>query len=88
LNFANELLAFSIDDVQIIIRELSPLFFGLSFVLIPLSFYLVPVHDSPLEICPARRTRLTSERKNARNKERAPPVENTIELPKEIRTNN
>jgi hypothetical protein len=44
LNFADELLALSVDDVQIIVRKLAPLFFHLAFRLLPLALDLIPVH--------------------------------------------
>src|SRR5579862_638152 len=47
LNASNELLAAPVDYVQIVIRELSPLFLHLALILFPLSFHLIPVHGLP-----------------------------------------
>jgi hypothetical protein len=44
LNFSHELLAFSVDHIEIVIRELAPLFFDTPFRLFPLALNLVPVH--------------------------------------------
>src|ERR1700676_5407356 len=47
LNSSDELLAPSVDDIQIIIGKLSPFFFCLAFVLLPFAFDLIPVHGLP-----------------------------------------
>lgn len=44
LNFADELISLSFGDVEVVVCELSPFFFGFSFCLFPVSFYLVPIH--------------------------------------------
>jgi hypothetical protein len=47
LNLSNELLAPAVDDVDIVIGELAPLFLDLAFVLLPFALNLIPVHDLP-----------------------------------------
>src|SRR5579872_189388 len=47
LKFSNELLALAVNHVNVVIRELAPLFLDLAFYLFPFSFNLVPVHDVP-----------------------------------------
>ena len=44
LNLALQLIAAAADDVEIIVRQLSPLLLHLSFDLLPVSFHAVPVH--------------------------------------------
>jgi hypothetical protein len=44
LNLALQLIAAAADDVEVIVRQLSPLLLHLSFDLLPVSFHAVPVH--------------------------------------------
>lgn len=44
LNFSFELIAAPCDHVYVVIRELSPLFLGFSFDLLPVAFDLVSIH--------------------------------------------
>ena len=44
LNFSEELVAFSLDFVQFIIGQLTPLFFHFAFDLLPIAFRLIPIH--------------------------------------------
>jgi len=50
LDFAFELLAFAVDDVKVVIGELSPLFLDLALHLLPVSFNPIPVHGVLLQI--------------------------------------
>src|ERR1700723_3373436 len=47
LNLTDEDMASAFDYIQVVIGQLSPLLFDLSFVLLPLSFHLIPVHGFP-----------------------------------------
>jgi len=38
------LIFFAVDDIQVVVTELSPLFLELSFHLFLVSFYLIPIH--------------------------------------------
>src|SRR6202022_4591179 len=44
LQLAFKLLPSSINDVQVVIRQLSPLLLHLTFNLLPISFHAIPVH--------------------------------------------
>src|SRR5262245_28287551 len=44
LNLALELVAASVDDVEVIVGELAPLFLDLAFDLLPVPFYAIPIH--------------------------------------------
>jgi hypothetical protein len=52
LNLSFELFATTIDNVQIIVSELSPLLFDTTFNLSPISFHSIPVHVKPPTISP------------------------------------
>jgi hypothetical protein len=56
LDFAFQLIALAIDNVQIIVSELAPLFFDFALGLLPVTFDAVPVHDvSSLGLRPCRK---------------------------------
>jgi hypothetical protein len=44
LNLALELIPPAVDDVKVIVSELTPLFFDLTFHLLPISFDAIPIH--------------------------------------------
>src|SRR5579864_5609440 len=47
LNSSDQLLAAPIDHVQVIVREFSPFFLGLTLHLLPFPFDLIPIHGQP-----------------------------------------
>jgi hypothetical protein len=44
LNFSFELVALTVDDIKIVISELTPLFFDLALYLFPIALYPIPIH--------------------------------------------
>jgi len=47
LDFADELITLSGNDVQIIVGEFAPFFLNMAFELLPVSCHLIPVHNLP-----------------------------------------
>jgi hypothetical protein len=54
LDLAHQKIPFSIDDLQIIVCQLSPFFFHRALELIPFTAYLVPVHEKTPPLLPLR----------------------------------
>ena len=48
LNFADQLIAATVDYGEVVVREFSPVFLSLVRILLPFSFHLIPVHRSLL----------------------------------------
>ena len=48
LNFAFQLVLFSVDHIKIIVRKLAPLLFDLALHLLSVSFHAIPIHDDLL----------------------------------------
>jgi hypothetical protein len=51
LDFALELIATAIDHIEVVVRELPPLFLDVAFHLLPVSFNSVPIHRFLLLSC-------------------------------------
>src|SRR5262249_62028189 len=51
LNLALELIAAAVDDVEVIVSELAPLFLYLAFDLLPISFHAIPIHYLFSSVC-------------------------------------
>src|ERR1700683_5664778 len=47
LDLANQDVTSAVDYIQVVIGQLSPLFLDLTFVLLPFTFHLIPVHGFP-----------------------------------------
>ena len=45
LFYSLQLIAMTLDFVQIVVGEIAPLFFDLAFELLPVTFHAIPVHD-------------------------------------------
>jgi len=48
LNFAFQLVLFSVDHIKIIVRKLAPLLFDLALHLLSVSFHAIPIHNDLL----------------------------------------
>src|SRR3954467_9024152 len=48
LDLAFELVALAANEIQIVVGQLSPLFFDLAFDLLPISFHAIPIHSQDL----------------------------------------
>src|SRR5215468_9134944 len=44
LDLAHELVALAVDDVELVVRQLAPLFFDLALELLPVAFDAIPIH--------------------------------------------
>lgn len=55
LQLPNQLIALPIDRGQVVIGQLAPLFLQLPGILLPLTFYLVPIHGCLLFVRPSHR---------------------------------